>query len=364
MSAVPRIWESVYRKIIDNIKAQPMKKRFLFYMFLLAREKMLSSLHILINRDTVISKTRFSVRRLKVIFAFFSFILLFIPGFFGRFVFKPVREAMGGRFKGAFTGGGAMPKYVDNFFNTVGIEVLNAYGMTECSPGITARRFDWNFLYTVGFPFEFTEIKVTDENGKELPKGYKGVVLVKGPQVMKGYYKNPDATKAILSEDGWLNTGDVGVITSRGNLIILGRVKDTIVLLGGENVEPTPIEEKLEEIEFISHAVVVGDDEKDLGALIVLEEERVKKLFEEWGEDFKSFDEARKNNHLKDFLKQQIQKYVNDSKDFHPFERIKKFSILSGKFSIGQELTDSLKKKRVTIKEKYDTDIKEMYRKQ
>lgn len=364
MSAVPRIWESIYRKIIDKVRTEPVRKRFLFYMFLLAREKMLSSWRILINRDTIISKTRFSVRRLKVFYAFFSFILLLLPGLLGKIVFKTVREAMGGRFRAAFTGGGAMPKYIDNFFNTVGIDLLNAYGMTECSPGITARRFDWNFLYTVGFPFEYTEVRVTGEDGRELPKGYKGIIHARGPQVMKGYYKNQDATDAVLSKDGWLNTGDVGVITSRGNLIIIGRVKDTIVLLGGENVEPTPIEEKLEESEFISHAVVVGDDEKDLGALIVLEEERIRRLFDEWGEDFRSFEDAVKNNHLREFVKQQIQRYVNDSKDFHPFEKIKKFKILSGRFSIGQELTDSLKKKRTTIKEKYGNDIKDMYRKQ
>jgi long-chain acyl-CoA synthetase len=155
----------------------------------------------------------------------------------------------------------------------------------------------------------------------------------------------------------------VGAFTSRKNLIILGRVKDTIVLLGGENVEPTPIEEKLEESEFITHAVVVGDDEKDIGALVVLEEERIKKLFEEWGEDYKNFDDARKNNKLMEFVREQIEKYVNSSKDFHPFEKIKSFRILPEKFMIGAELTESLKKKRLLIKNKYEATIKDMYKK-
>lgn len=362
MSAVPRIWEHIYRKVIDNIRSQKATKRYLFYFFITIREKMLWSYRTLINRDTVIYKESFSDRLWKLFLSAFSLILLSVPGLLGYFVLAPVRQAVGGRLR-AFTGGGAIPKYIDNFYNTVGIPLLNAFGMTECSPGISSRKFDWNFLYTVGVPFEFTQIKVTDDNGNEVEEGEKGIVWVKGPQVMRGYYNNESETKRVLTEDGWLNTGDVGAFTSRKNLIILGRVKDTIVLLGGENVEPTPIEEKLEESEFITHAVVVGDDEKDIGALVVLEEERIKKLFEEWGEDYKNFDDARKNNKLMEFVREQIEKYVNSSKDFHPFEKIKSFRILPEKFMIGAELTESLKKKRLLIKNKYEATIKDMYKK-
>ena len=362
MAAVPRIWEHIYRKVIDAIRSQKATKRFMFYVFLISRERMLWAYRTLIDRDTLIYAQPPLVRIGKILWSALILALLLIPGLLGYFILAPVRKAVGGRLR-AFTGGGAMPKYIDNFYNTVGIPLLNAYGMTECSPGISSRKFDWNFLYTVGVPFEHTQIKVTDDNGNNLPSGEKGIVWVKGPQVMKGYYNNEAETKKILSEDGWLNTGDVGAFTSRKNLIILGRVKDTIVLLGGENVEPTPIEEKLEESEFITHAVVVGDDEKDLGALVVLEEERIKKLFEEWGEDYKNFEDARKNNKLKSFVKEQIERYVNNSKDFHPFEKIKSFSILPEKFKIGLELTESLKKKRLLIKNKYEQDIKEMYKK-
>ncbi|MGE3063709.1 MAG: long-chain fatty acid--CoA ligase, partial [bacterium] len=341
MSAVPRIWEHIYRKAIDTIRSRKATTRFMFYLFLLSREKMLWAYRTLIDRDTIIYAPSFFQRLLKILYSLVTLILLFIPGLLGYFVLKPVRMAVGGRLR-AFTGGGAIPGYIDNFFNTVGIPLLNAYGMTECSPGISSRKFDWNFLYTVGIPFEFTQIKITDEKGNDVESGEKGIVWVKGPQVMKGYYNNEEATKKVLTEDGWLNTGDVGIFTARKNLIILGRVKDTIVLLGGENVEPTPIEEKLEESEYITHAVVVGDDEKDLSVLLVLEEERIKRLFEEWGEEYRNFDNARKNKKLREFLKEQIEKYVNSSKDFHPFERIKNFTVLPEKFNIGTELTESL----------------------
>ncbi len=361
MSAVPRIWESVYRKIIDKIRKEKPLKKFIFYASLLVRERFLHAWRVVRGKDTQIYKENPIKRFFKVLWNTLICILLCIPGSLAYFVFKPVREAVGGRLRGAFTGGGSLPPYIDNFFNAVGITLLNAYGMTECSPGISARRFERNFLYTVGIPFDETEIKVCDDEGNELPPGIKGIVMVKGPQVMQGYYRNEKDTKKILSSDGWLNTGDVGLITSQGDLIILGRSKDTIVLLGGENVEPTPIEEKLEESEYISHAVVLGDDQKDLGALIVLEEEKIRKLFNEWSEEFHSVEDAVNHSKVVELVKEQIKKLVNESQDFHPFEKIKRFTIVPNKFTVGEELTHTLKKKRNYIKEKYDEYIKKMF---
>ena len=181
---------------------------------------------------------------------------------------------------------------------------------------------------------------------------------------MKGYYNNKEATDEVLDKDGWLHTGDVGAFTMRGDLIIAGRAKDTIVLLGGENVEPTPIEERIEESEYISHAVVVGDDKKALGALIVLEEEKLRNLLGEWKEDFRSLEEAVTNAKVVDLVKDQIKHLVNDSKDFHPFEKISAFTIIPAKFSIGKELTNSLKKKRQYIVEQYNHYINIMFHKE
>ncbi len=361
MSAVPRIWESVYGKIMDKIKKTSPLKKFIFYSALVIRERFLYAQRVITGKDTIINPCSWYKRVLKVIWNFIIFILLFIPGTLMKGIFQPVRDAVGGRLRGAFTGGGSLPKYIDNFFNAVGITLLNAYGMTECSPGISSRRFERNYLYTVGVPFDETQIKLCDEDGKEVEKGMKGIVMVKGPQVMKEYYRNETATKKILSPDGWLNTGDVGVITHQGDLIIVGRSKDTIVLLGGENVEPTPIEQKLEESEFISHAVVFGDDKKDLGALIVLEEEKVKKLFDDWSEEFHSLEDVMNSSRFVEFIKDQIKKLVNDSKDFHPFEKIKRFTIVPTKFKVGEELTHTLKKKRKYIQEKYDEYIEKMF---
>ncbi len=361
MSAVPRVWESIYSKVMDNIKSQSRLKQWIFKSSVKMREWYLHSLRIITNRNLDIERTAAFWIALRYMFYLISFPFLVIPGHLSYYLFKPVREAVGGRMRGAFTGGGTLPPYIDVFFNSVGITLINAYGMTETSPGITGRRFDRNILFTVGIPFIETEIKICDEDKSELNIGERGVIHVKGPQVMSGYYNNKNATDEIMEPDGWLNTGDIGLITEKGDLMIVGRAKDTIVLLSGENVEPSNLESKLEESEFISHAVVVGNDKKHLGVLVVLEEEKIKRKFTEWNEEFKSMRDAISNRKTAELIREQIQKIINESKEFHPFERIKAFQIIPEKFSIDNELTRTLKKKRDYIIRKYEDFIKIMF---
>lgn len=363
ISAVPRIWEHVYRKIIDRIKNEKVFKKTLFYLFLKIREKHLYSYRVLTNKDTQLYEEGYKKRFLKILISLVMFPLFLVPSLLAYFIFEPIRDNIGGRLRGAFTGGGMIPKYIDNFFNTVGITLLNAYGMTEASPGITSRRFDYNFLFTAGIPFDRTEISLRNEKGEKLKKGEKGIIYVKGDQVMKGYYKNEEETKKVLTENGWLNTGDIGFITKNGNLIILGRAKDTIVLLGGENIEPERIEEKLEENEFVSHAVVVGDDEKDLAALIFIEEEKLKNLIKELKLNVDNLRDAIENIKVKEFFKNFLEEKINRSKNFHPFESIKNFTIIPEKLQIGKEITETLKKRRKVIIEKYRKKIEDMYKK-
>ncbi|XP_020517912.1 probable acyl-activating enzyme 16, chloroplastic isoform X2 [Amborella trichopoda] len=182
--------------------------------------------------------------------------------------------------KAGISGGGSMPLHVDKFFEAIGINLQNGYGLTESSPVVAARLPDCNVLGTVGPPLPYTEIKVVDpETDVALPDGSKGIVKVRGPQVMKGYYKNPTSTREVLDDESWLNTGDIGWIAPRnstgrsrrcgGLLILEGRAKDTIVLTTGENVEPSVIEEAALQSSLIHQIVVIGQDQRRLGALIV-----------------------------------------------------------------------------------------------
>ena len=135
---------------------------------------------------------------------------------------------------------------MDRFFQAAGVLLLEGYGLTETTPVVSVRLQDHPVPGTIGPLLDELQMKLLDpETGEEVGPGKKGVIHLKGPNVMKGYYKRPDKTAEVLSADGWLNTGDLGMVTYKGEIRIIGRTKETIVLLGGENVEPVPIEDTI-----------------------------------------------------------------------------------------------------------------------
>ncbi|OVA20421.1 AMP-dependent synthetase/ligase [Macleaya cordata] len=202
-----------------------------------------------------------------------------------KLVYSKIHSAIGIS-KAGISGGGSLSLHIDRFFEAIGVKLQNGYGLTESSPVVAARHLACNVLGSVGHPLKHTEIKIVDsETGEDLPAGSKGIVKVRGPQVMKGYYKNPSATKEVLNEEGWLSTGDIGWIApchSRGRsrncggvVVLEGRAKDTIVLTTGENVEPSELEEAAMRSKLIQQIVVIGQDQRRLGALIVPNKEEL-----------------------------------------------------------------------------------------
>lgn len=202
-----------------------------------------------------------------------------------KVVYSKIHSSIG-LSKAGISGGGSLPLHVDRFFEAIGTKIQVGYGLTESSPVVAARRPDCNVLGSVGHPIRHTEIKVVhDETGEDLPPGSKGIVKARGPQIMQGYYKNPIATKQALDEDGWLNTGDIGWISpshsigrsrhSGGIIVLEGRAKDTIVLSTGENVEPEQLEEAAMRSSLIQQIVVIGQDQRRLGAIIVPNKEEI-----------------------------------------------------------------------------------------
>ncbi|KAK6255264.1 hypothetical protein SCA6_016569 [Theobroma cacao] len=199
-----------------------------------------------------------------------------------KLVYEKIHSAIGIS-KAGISGGGSLPMHIDKFFEAIGVKLQNGYGLTESSPVIAARRPNCNVLGSVGHPIQHTEFKIVDsETDEVLPPGSKGIVKVRGPQVMKGYYKNPLATRQALDEDGWLNTGDIGWIAPchsagrshrcGGVIVLEGRAKDTIVLSTGENVEPLEIEEAAMRSSLIQQIVV---DQRRLAAIIVPNKDEV-----------------------------------------------------------------------------------------
>jgi len=300
-------------------------------------------------------------RPLEILIAFIPYLLLLpFRGLGNQLVFKKLKAKLGGRFIAGISGGGALPGYVDRFFQAAGILLLEGYGLTETGPILSVRKQHHPVVNTVGPIFDSVEYKVLDKDGKEMPPGRKGVLYVKSEQTMRGYYKRPDKTEEVL-KDGWLNTGDIVIFTHKRAFKIIGREKETIVLMGGENVEPVPIEEKMQQSEFIDQVMVVGQDEKYLAALIVPNMEKVEEAAKSRDIQYMEVDDLFASPALTEIINDEIQALINPKNGFKIFERIYKFRLLTKPFEVGKELTASLKIKRDVVAELYKNEIKQLF---
>jgi long-chain acyl-CoA synthetase len=272
--SVPRIWESVYDAVRKKVAEGPALRRALFDV-----AYAVSDLHAEAwqrARGHVVRERR--PRGLGVLAEGLArggahvaaTVLRPLDALAHAVVFRKVKALTGGAFRGAVVGGGKMPPHVDLFFRSVGIGVLVGYGLTETSPVLTVRREERNVLGSIGTAIPGVELEIRDPaTGKALPAGETGVVWTRGPQVMRGYHKDPELTARVMGADGWFDTGDLGMLTEYGDLCFRGRAKETIVLAGGENVEPSRVEEAISPSPLVEQVVVVGQDRKTLAALVL-----------------------------------------------------------------------------------------------
>jgi len=366
MASAPRLWENLYERILSRIHASSPLKQVLFQTaYACTKEVQRARLffkgqELDVERRSPTHNPRLALRRLA------GLLICAIPSrIMDKLVLSKLREIVGGKFRGTISGGGALPPHVDEFFNFIGIPVLEGYGMTETAPVLAVRTWDNLVIGTVGPLWPETELRIVDLNTREIlypdrraPRfgsGRKGEIHVRGPQVMQGYYKNKEATDAVL-RDGWMNTGDIGMMTFNGCLQILGRSKETIVLLSGENVEPTPIENKLCECPLVCQAMVVGQDAKHLGALIFPNLEEFQKL----GLRSETIEELETNQEAIEILAPEIRRLVCNTTGFKSFERIAAWRMIPKPFEVGDELTRTFKLRRHVIHEKYAAQIREI----
>jgi len=356
--SVPRVWESVHQKLIKAFSEMPAGKRNLVLGLIKNNQAWMTS--ALYLKGCYISlHDRSPVEKILAALWHALRIVTLWPGHkLAGLLFKPFREKVGGQLRLATCGAGSLPKYLDEIFNAIGITLINAYGMTECAPGILSRQVDRNTFGSTGLPFDNTEVEIRLEDGSIAGTGVKGVLFVRGPQVMSGYYKNLEATMAVLSPDGWLNTGDLAVRSENGEFIIVGRAKDTIVLMGGENIEPEPIEEKLKESVYIDHAVVIGQDQKQISAIVAINEEELMKLAAELklsrNEIVTSGSASIENDLIYNALLKEVNSLITKEHGFKPFEKITKIFPVLNDFSVGKELTQTLKVKRKYVEERFN----------
>lgn len=357
--AVPRVFEAVYDGVYRTMKKTGGVAYALFTFFVNT-----AIAHSRLERALFRRNARFGNDHivLKRIFYTLPWLLLSpLKALGGVLVFSKIRAKLGNAFRGGISGGGALPPNIDEFFWAIGVNIVEGYGLTETAPVISVRPLKNPTFGTVGPAIRGVQARIVDDDGRELPPGALGSVQVKGATVMQGYYKRDDLTRAVMTKDGWFDTGDIGMFTVDRQIVLRGRKKDTIVLRGGENVEPLPIEMKLNESPYIAQSVVVGQDQRYLGALIIPAKDMVQAYAEEHHIDSEDYADLLRKPEVRRLFEDQIQELVNAKTGFKMFERIGKFALLEKPFEAGKELSAKQEIMRHKIAVLYKKEIDSLF---
>ncbi|WP_241433976.1 MULTISPECIES: AMP-binding protein [unclassified Prochlorococcus] len=359
MATVPRLWEGIKTGFDDALKKMPRSRQLILKAALLNSRSFKSSLRK--TRDLLLRKVSLPERIIA-----FGKVIVHWPLHMISAVFlwpKVLKQLSGGRLLFPINGGGAIAPHVDEFFESLGVELLVGYGLTETSPVVSCRRTWRNIRGSSGLPLPHTEFRIVDpDNGKRMKFLEQGKVLVRGPQVMNEYLRKPDASSKVLDREGWFDTGDIGMLLKDGSIVLTGRAKDTIVLSSGENIEPGPLEELLVASPLIDQLMMVGQDERQLGALLVPNvgniliwaKERDVFLNEDLGGPLGDL-------RLRKLLQREINQLLSQRRGSRPNEKVlgvalvKPFSIENGL------LTQTLKQRRDKIVERDSKAIKVIF---
>jgi len=327
MVSVPRVFEKIYAKVMDNVLTSSGFKRRLFFWAVAvgkdcgAREIEGRPVPALLGIKRAVART---------------------------LVFSKVVQKTGGRVRFFVSGGAPLSRDIAEFFYAMGLVILEGYGLTETAPVLSANTFEAIRFGTVGKPLPGVEIRIAPD----------GEILARGPNVMKGYYKKDAETREVF-ENGWFKTGDIGHLDEDGFLVITDRKKDLIVTSGGKNIAPQPIENTLKTIPYITTAVVIGDRKRFVSALIVPNYEKIEQYARSNGIEFTDRAALVRNPAIVDFIKAEIDRATPG---LAPYEKIKKIALLDRDFEIEKdEITPSLKVKRSNVERRYRDVIEAMY---
>jgi long-chain acyl-CoA synthetase len=325
--SVPRIFEKAYARIHSTVDTVPAVKKKLFYWACEVGRNYYSAIWEK-RRPELKDWAQYQVAK--------------------RLVFRKIMQRFGGQLEFAVCGGAPLPKEIGEFFQIVGIQILEGYGLTEtCAPVAVNTPDDLRFG-VVGRPLPEVIMKAAED----------GEILIKSRKVFKAYYKMPEETAQVM-QDGWFHTGDIGHIDSAGYLHITDRKKDLIVTSGGKNIAPQKIENIAKTQKLVSEFVVHGDRRNYLTALVTLDRDQIVQYANEHQILFSEYSELIKNPKILSL----VQKIIDDvNRQLASFETVKKFVVLPNDFSVENgEITPSLKVKRSLINKRYKTELDSMY---
>jgi long-chain acyl-CoA synthetase len=264
-------------------------------------------------------------------------------------VYSKIREGLGGGTQRFSAGGAPLAPELAEFFWSVGVTIHQGYGLTETSPVVTANTPIANKIGTVGRPIPNVQVKIAED----------GEILVKGPNVMQGYYHKPEATREVFTSDGWFRTGDIGRLDEDGYLIITDRKKELLKTAAGKFVAPAPIENTLKTSPYITNAIVVGDTRKFVSVLIVPNFANIEAAARKAGHDFATPTQMTGDPWVRDLLSSEIERLTAP---LAQYEKPKRFALLEQDFTYaGGELTYTMKMKRRVIEQRYQDVIARLY---
>jgi len=361
VATVPRVWESLYARVQGAVRK---KGRF--------AERMLQSIvgtsalyrklrRIMLNRLPQYGPGSSLLSPLKRSGAAVGMVLLYPLYKLANGKLGDIRNRFGGRLRLAISGGGTLATYLEEWIDAVGIRIVNAYGMTECAPAIAGRGLNCRTYGTLGTSVPETELRVVSSEGAPCSVGEEGAIEVRGPQVTPGYLNDEEENEKSFTRDGFFRTGDLGMMTLHGELVLTGRAKEIIVLSNGENIDPTRIENALTMFPYIQDAFLVGQDKKGLGALLVPNLEELKNYLSEKMQDLrKETGELLTDSKVLEHVRAEMNRILKPAKGFKPYEQLQGIRFLDKEFTLGEELTNTLKKKRHVIERKYHQMINDL----
>lgn len=270
-------------------------------------------------------------------------------GILNKLVASKFRKLCGGCIRLIVSGGAPLNRQIAKVFYILGFNIVEGYGLTETSPVVACNTVDDNCLGSVGRPLPEVEVRI----------GNNSEILVRGPNVMKGYYNRPDETAKTIDKDGWFHTGDQGVFDEKGHLKITGRIKEIIVTSGGKNIAPAPTEAKISMSSFVDQVMLFGDQKKYCVALVVPDQQVIEEFANDRNLQFHTYSELLTRDEIKNIIKHDV---INAITDLPSYEKIKAFALIPEQFTTGNELlTPTMKLKRKKIVERYNDMLEAMY---
>ena len=328
MCSVPRLYEKMYARVNEKVASDPPLRQRIFRWAIGVGRRMFAH---------TMAGTR-PPAPLRAEFALAD-----------RLVFSKLKERTGGRMQLFISGGAPLAREIAEFFGAAGMLIYEGYGLTETSPVIAANRPGFIRPGTVGLPLEHVQVTIAED----------GEILTRGPHVMMGYYRKPEATAEVIDKGGWLHTGDIGYLDREGALVITDRKKDIIVTSGGKNIAPQPIENRLKTNKFFSEVVMIGNRRAFASALVVPNFDRLEPWARERGLRADSREELVQRAEVMAHYVQLVNELTSD---LAQFEKIKKIALLPREFSQEEgEITPTLKVRRRVVEERYRATIDGLY---